>query len=143
MTSQTTGRDWDCYQRSWDHEFEADRHAIMDVEDSLPRMKLIQGAILFLLHIYFHERITSAFDAEFAAIDSHPPTEDRLRRITEQFGGEIEVSTEWIELALERQALIADALIQHLRKNPDLMNTYGSIYLASWKGKELVDRVDY
>jgi hypothetical protein len=143
MTSQTTSRNWGSHQRSWKNEFEADQHAIKDVDGMLPRMKLIQAAVLFLLHIFFHERITSAFDAEFSAIDSHPPTEDRLRRIVEQFGGEIEIGIEWMERALERQLLTADGLIQHLREHPNLMSAYGSVYLASWRGRELVDRVDY
>jgi hypothetical protein len=143
MTSPTTGRDWGSYRRSWENEFEADLHAILDVAHELSRMKLVQGAVLFFLHIFFHERIAAAFDPEFAMIDTHPPTQERLERVIERFGKEIGVDSVWMERALEHQSAAADSLVQHFRENPELMSMYGSVYLASWRGKELVDRVDY
>lgn len=131
------------YRRSWDEEFEADLHAIVDVEDPRAQVKLVQGAVLFFLHIYFHERVTAAFDPEFAAIDTHPPTVERLRKIVESFGTKIDIDGEWMKRALISQSARADDLIKHFRDHPNLLDMYGSVYLGIWKGPTLLDRIDY
>lgn len=141
--SSNGDRHWESYRRSWDNEFEADLHAISDVDDKVARARLVQGAVLFFLNILFHESLAEAFDPEFAAIDTHPPTSERLRRVVEQFGRIIGVDNDWMARGLRYQSARADALVEHFREHPNLMNMYGSVYLGVWKGPELVDRVDY
>jgi len=143
MSANSHSHEWNSYQRAWEQEFETDMHAIADVEEGQAREKLIRGSIMALLFILFHERVAEALDPTFAAINSHPPTVERLERIGKRFGNEISMSESWRQTASAHLSKSADEMVDHFRQHPDLLTMYGSVYLGEWKGPQLIDRVDY
>lgn len=130
-------------KRSWREEFEADRHSIIEISNHSIRAKLVKGAILFFLNLYYYENVIDSIDPDFSQINTHPPTIERLNRIIDEFGHIVKIEDNWREEALERQRWLAKDTIALLRKRPELLSSYGSIYLGSWQGRPLVDRVDY
>ena len=134
---------WNVYRRNWGEEFEADIRSISALELKDDREQLTQGSILALTFIHFYETVMGRLDSEFAEIDTHPPTEERLYRVVEIFGELIGVDEDWARRTIERQNASALELVEEFLQNPNLARTYGSVYLSSWRGKELIDRVDY
>lgn len=135
--------EWRSHRRSWDEEYEADAGAITEVEDETARKYLTMAAALFFLYLEFFERVEAGLDPSLAQIDTHPPTVERLRRIVTEFGDLIDANEEWMNASLNRVRQYADYLLKAHKNQERLLTFYGSIYLASWRGPVLVDRVDY
>lgn len=128
----------DIYQRNWDNEFEADRHSITEILNPQLRRCIIQGSILFFLNLISYESVQSRIDEDYASLSTHPPTEERLRRIARDFGPSAGISDDWLEAALERQFSVAKSLSEYFCEDSSKMNIYGSVYLGSWRGNPLL-----
>ncbi|MGA1859584.1 hypothetical protein VH569_26665 [Azospirillum sp. 11R-A] len=137
------GHEWQSYKRSWHEEYEADIGAIEEIEGEDSRKLISTAAILFFLYLEFFERIEEALDATLADIDTHPPTSERLRNVVDKFGILIDVDWKWAAAQLESIQDHAKAIIEIYNDDPNLLLEYGSAYLGSWKGPDLIDRVDY
>jgi len=137
------GREWHSHLRGWDEEYAADLGAISEVEEETARKHLAMAAALFFLYLEFFELVDEGIDPSYAQLDTHPPTAERLRRIVDQFGGLIDIDQEWAASKLNYVRRCAANILEKNKEQEGILTFYGSIYLASWRGKALVDRVDY
>jgi len=146
-------RGWLAAKRSWEHEYEADRGALEAVTDDSNRLHVANGAIQFFLCLIFFEEVFEGLDADLKEVDTHPPTEERLRRIVLEFGSAVGIDEEWGVAAASHMRSISKQLIEmsidaanigtnELESRP-LFGWYGSLYLGRWKGPTLIDRVDF
>jgi hypothetical protein len=53
------------------------------------------------------------------------------------------VNKELIENHIKKANLYKEILQENIECNMDEYERYGSVYLESWRGKGLIDRVDY
>ncbi|WP_170207253.1 M48 family metalloprotease [Roseinatronobacter monicus] len=79
-------RGWLAAKRSWEHEYEADLGALEALTDPSKKLHITIGAIQFFLCLIFFEEVFEGLDAGLKEVDTHPPTEERLRRIVFKFG---------------------------------------------------------
>ncbi|MFE1601598.1 SEC-C metal-binding domain-containing protein [Methylobacterium sp. ID0610] len=131
------------YKRGWEQEFEADTASVMGAKAWEARHRLVHGAIHFFLALYVFETVADRLDKAFASIDTHPPTVERFFRIVNRFGSEFSIDRSDAEKWLEYHRRISDQIIALAECQPENFRRYGSIYLAQWQGKPLVDRIDY
>ncbi|MNF92271.1 hypothetical protein D3C84_749100 [compost metagenome] len=68
---------------------------------------------------------------------------DRFENILHHFKEEISLDRENLENLLLFRSGIKESLMEDVAVNFESYEFYGSIYLGSWRGKKLVDRVDY
>lgn len=131
------------------HEFEADVQSVKrPLYAKNEKRNLVFGAIL-----WFKSLELSEFAQEICcpqsplAIKSHPSAVERLNYIRENFPKEYRAFTKPIRQIDENLKILKDFLSEDLSVNYDNYKVYGSAYLdkpnTKWRGKKLVDRVDY
>ena len=143
LVDKPGGRTWDIYNRDWHAEFEADHAAINDLDRAEDKEEMARAAIVFFIQLECIERVMASLSEDFASIDTHPPTPERLKRIVDDFGEVAGVDQEWVDHVLAQVWSTADEIIHHGQENGEVFSRYGSMYLGQWRGPELVDRVDY
>lgn len=127
-------------------EFDADEGAINFQKCSeKERKKLISAALLFFAGLAVYESVEQFFYPPINTPD-HPPAIDRFDALVNKFiqdKEEIKKISKMREFTLFWQKNMVDYASLH----PEIFEFYGSIYLAEpntkWRGRALVDRVDY
>jgi hypothetical protein len=137
------------YTKSQAQELEADiQSVLLPLYDPRQRAEIFQGALLFFACLELYQTVREVMSPSNPwAFKSHPSAMERyenlLRNITKPDG--LDMST-WERLPMVVEALKA-VLKQDVTLNPDVYETYGSVYLdepnSKWRGPELIDRRDY
>lgn len=130
-------------------EFEADIQSILRPRyGEKEYAKLLQGALLWFVSLGLSEKAQGIINpASPFAVKTHPSAEDRYNYILESIKLPNDFNLKGIEQIKENAKVIGEILEQDLAENYDVYDFYGSCYLdkpdSEWRGKELVDRVDY
>ena len=142
-----TGESHTVYNFRQLQEFEADIEAInrpiFKYEQDLDY--LVQSAILFFAYIDIFEAVENYLNPPMNSFKTHPDPIERLWRLYNSTCEKITLfSREDVERIVEKCRSIKETIITaHLPYNVETYEFYGSVYLGQWRGKELIDRVDY
>lgn len=137
------------YNNSQLDEFEADVNSITRPKYSKKELKeLVKAALIWFTSLDIVEYVESIIAPKLSdAYLTHPSAKDRYERIVKIFKSEISSIKDELELIRNRAEQFKLFLKQDISLNYDSYEMYGSAYLdkpnTEWRGKELVDRVDY
>ena len=137
------------YSHNQKQEFEADIFALeaMKISKEL-KSHYIHCAILFFAYLDVYQTVSDYIFPPGNNYNTHPDPLDRLWHIYDHFEDQIvDLGKNDLDDMLEGMSYDKDWLIDHVGYNIEWYEMYGSIYLAEpntkWRGKELIDRVDY
>lgn len=138
-------KEYKFYNHSQLEEFEADIASILnpidqdeDLDDS------VKFAILFFLYIDIYQQAKEQIYPSISSLKTHPDPIDRIWNLYEKTKDKLNViDAEMIEDYIKTANEYKQILEEHIGYNMDDYERYGSVYLASWRGKVLIDRVDY
>lgn len=126
-------------------EFAADLHSL--AAPSLPAKKLTSRAyyaMLFFMYVDMFEQVEHQIYPPKNSIKTHPAPLDRMLLIAEKFNCKASINLQsQADYLLKLSAAVKHRLQGEVATNINLFEFYGSVYLGSWRGPALVDRVDY
>jgi len=137
------------YNRSQQNEFEADLNAISLPDYASEKQgELLCAALLWFGCLELYQFVCEILSPKNPwAYRTHPTARERYENLLTNFPTPKGFPTQnWANFPrlLERLKLF---LQEDVTINPDLYETYGSVYLdkpnTEWRGRELIDRVDY
>ncbi len=136
------------YNTSQQHEFEADIKSLEMPEYNARQYELLyNSALLWFSSLQLGEVAQDYIFPSMSLVKTHPSAEERLDNILQNCKRPKEFDIKKIEIMQEQVKRLRDFLLEDLAVNFDFYEVYGSAYLDSpnteWRGKELVDRVDY
>ena len=135
-----------------DHEleFRADLKAVQLVErDSNASLKLAWGAFsVFVLLHFLIEAERNLGLRKFSVSSTHPSPTQRVWRLQQRLGRKSPYSDQSLKDSLQSANDLLEifnrhVLDQQMNFRPDILSFYGSIYLPSFKGQILRDRIDF
>ncbi len=132
------------YSPSQKNEFEADIDAIeRPMVTSDERANHVSRALYFFTYLDVFESVKEQIFPHNGSIKTHPDPIERFWNIYNRFEDIVTIDKEDIKNLLKCSSAHKDALKEDVSINIDSYEFYGSIYLGSWRGKVLVDRVDF
>lgn len=129
-----------------DQEFEADREAVLGVQDKAGRRELADGAYLVLYALQLVEQLSAQFSAmpKFSVSQTHPSPIERIWTLHDALGRADVGRKSAILIDLQTITDVTDAMAAAIHASrPDVLTFYGSIYLRGLGGKIREDRVDF
>lgn len=133
------------YNLSQKQEFEADEYSIKNVTSKVNRQRLIRAALIWFSSLELVEYIYDIV-APGTSSYTHPSAKERYENILNKFYVNRSIKK---ELAGIRQKIedYKCFLTEDISCNFDFYEVYGSAYLdepnTKWRGRELIDRIDY
>ncbi|WP_339289778.1 hypothetical protein [Paenibacillus sp. FSL E2-0201] len=135
------------YSYRQNQEFEADLEAVNrpNFQSDFEFDFLVQSGVLFFLYLDIFETVSHYMYPPGNRVKTHPDPIDRLWNLYNKTSEKIKLfSREDLMSAIKTCEMAKEYIInEHLPYNIELYENYGSVYLGSWRGKELIDRVDY
>ena len=136
------------YNIKQQNEFEADLSSILRPNYSDDEKKsIINAALIFFASLDMVEYVDKLMNPIEIGFKSHPSAIDRFERILTKFSCMSLIENDWPKDLLETINFYKKILKDDLDNNLELYDFYGSCYLAEpntkWRGKALIDRVDY
>lgn len=133
------------YNNTQKQEFEADIEAIklLKFQHEWELEEIIQNAIMFFIYIDVYEKVSNQIFPPLGYNRTHPNPIDRIWNLYDTFKDRVSFDKSLIDSALELAEMIKQNLEKDVAVNIEKYETYGSIYLGQWRGKVLVDRIDY
>ena len=140
------------YNTSQKQELEADLCSL-----TLPNYKeeiynqVYEGALIWFLSLHLAEIASETISPSFSLdVKTHPTALDRYKNIQENAPCPKNFDSKKIQKIEERVQILAELLRQDIADNYGELydeDIYGSVYLdkpnTKWRGRELIDRVDY
>ncbi len=133
------------YRYEHKNEYDADLYAIKNIKNN-NNFRSIMADSAFLLFIYFDilDHVSHYLALRSSTSKTHPKPLDRLWRLRHKLKTKLGASKDVIESYLNISNEIKNVLsTEWLPFRIDELEKYGSIYLPSYKGKFLLDRVDF
>lgn len=125
-------------------EFAADIDAIArPLHTPAGRRDMLNRALFFFIYLDIFQDVKEQIAPSFNRFKTHPAPMDRFESLLHHFKEEISLDRENLENLLLFRKHIKEFLMEDVAINFESYEFYGSIYLGSWRGKKLVDRVDY
>ena len=146
--SQSDYKPLDAYNTSQKQELEADIASINLPEYSIQeKMIVFEAALLWFACLYIYEGVHDSIFPPIG-IQEHPPARDRYYHLLKNIETHPNFDYKyWNESLPQSMDLLRSFFIEDVSINIDFYEMYGSAYLdkpnTKWRGKELVDRVDY
>lgn len=135
------------YSVSQKQEFEADIASInRPLYSKEEKVELVESALLWFLSLEMSEVAQDIISpASSFSVKTHPSAIERYNNIVNNI--DISYDTDKFKKIRERVERYKELIIEDLSFNYDMYEFYGSVYLdkpnTKWRGKELIDRVDY
>ncbi|HCL3983681.1 TPA: hypothetical protein N2C06_002806 [Pseudomonas aeruginosa] len=107
------------------------------------RKDMLSRALFFFVYLDIYQDVKDQISPSFNRFRTHPAPMDRFENLLHRFRGEVEIDQENLSNLLEFSKHIKESLSEDVSLNIESYEQYGSIYLGSWRGKTLVDHVDY
>lgn len=133
------------YRYKHKNEYDADLYAIKNIKNN-NKFRSIMADSAFLLFIYFDilDHVSQYLALRSSISKTHPKPLDRLWRLRRKLKSKLGASKDVIESYLNKSNEIKNVLsTEWLPFRIDELERYGSIYLPSYKGEFLIDRVDF
>lgn len=133
------------YTNTQKQEFEADIEAIarLQFHNQWELEEMVQNAIMFFIYIDVYERVRNQIFPPFGNSSTHPDPIDRIWNLYDAYSHRVNFNKSTVEKALNFADTIKQYLEEDVAVNIEKYETYGSLYLEQWRGKVLVDRIDY
>ena len=137
------------YNTNQSQELEADIASIMrPTYTQQERCNLIEGALLWFLSLELSETAEEIINPTLLhTAKNHPPAKERFDNIISNVKIPNEFDMNKITKLRSNMEVLKNWITQDLSYNYDMYDFYGSVYLdapnTEWRGKELIDRVDY
>lgn len=124
-------------------ELEADLNSVTKPKlKNRERSDLADGAFLFFHYLYIFEAVKGYLSPPNGTPNSHPEPNDRIRELRNNLPDNIGFSKEKIESNIEYYSSLKDLMINDfLPFEVDRIETYGSVYLPSYKKELIHDRL--
>lgn len=135
------------YNHSQKNEFEADIKSIEFANyGNIERIKVFEAALLWFASLDLHEAVENYIFPPMGR-PTHPPARDRFENLLQKIPMKKNYNyTKWLKLISLVEEL-KKLFIEEVGYNIEQYEMYGSVYLdkpnTKWRGKELIDRVDY
>ncbi len=125
-------------------ELDADIDAI-ERPNYTPDMKadMVNRALFFFVYLHIYRSVRDQIFPPVGGIRTHPDPLDRFHSIYNHFKGDVELDENNLKALLKLSDMYNDSLAEDVALNFESYEFYGSIYLAQWRGKVLIDRVDF
>ncbi|MFZ3184116.1 MAG: M48 family metalloprotease [Pseudomonas sp.] len=125
-------------------EFAADVDAIIrPTHTPNTRSDMLNRALFFFVYLDIFQDVKDQISPSFERFRTHPAPMDRFENLLHHFKDKITLDQSNIENLLKWRSGIKESLMEDVAVNVESYEFYGSIYLGSWRGKKLIDRVDY
>lgn len=137
------------YNVSQQQEFEADVASLKrPTYDSIEYCNVLEGALIWFLSLSISELAIEVVSPMGSfSYKSHPSAEDRYQYLLSNVDIPKEFNMNKIKRIEENAKQLKEWIVEDLNLNFDIYDFYGSIYLdkpnTKWRGRELIDRVDY
>lgn len=135
---------YEVYNQNQLQEFEADVKSICLPNYNLcEKNKRLNAAILFFVCLDIYEQAKEQIYPSMSHIKTHPNSVERIYKLVDTYRGETIIDEESIERLINYNVHMKRLLQNEIECNFDDYDMYGSVYLGSWRGKVLHDRIDY
>jgi hypothetical protein len=143
--SVNTQEEYKFYNNTQKQEFEADIEAIklLQFQHEWEFEEMVQNAIMFFIYIDVYEKVRNQIFPPIGYNRTHPDPIDRIWNLYEAVKDRVIFDKSSIEKALDFAEMIKKYLEEDVAIDIEKYETYGSLYLEQWRGKVLVDRIDY
>lgn len=137
------------YNISQKQEFEADIASInRPLYSNEDFNNVLRGALIWFISLDLSETAQEIVAPSFSStIKTHPSAKERFDHLIKNVDIPRDFDTDLIEELIKNAFIFKEWLKEDLSINYDSYNVYGSIYLdkpnTKWRGRELIDRVDY
>ncbi|KEI16392.1 hypothetical protein Z959_09870 [Clostridium novyi B str. ATCC 27606] len=137
------------YNTSQKQEVEADIASINRPEYSSEEYsKILEGALIWFISLELSETAQYIISPPSSySIKTHPSAQERFINLLENTNMPVDFNMGVIHKIQENAKWLKELLEEDLSFNYDLYDFYGSVYLdkpnTKWRGKKLIDRVDY
>ena len=137
------------YNLSQKQEFEADVASInRPIYNSTEFCNLLESALIWFLSLSLSELANDIVNPMGSfSYKTHPSAEERFEYLLSNIDIPKEFNKNRIKKLEENAKQLKDWLVEDLSCNFEIYDFYGSVYLdkpnTKWRGKELIDRVDY
>lgn len=131
---------------SYEMEYEADLYALRNIQKKdKVYSQISQGAFSVLLYLNFLEKTLDELGLKkFSISMTHPSPLDRIKNLQRRLGKKVFVSERQLEFYLNILEEMKDTFIYQVKDNKnDVLTSYGSVYLPSYKSKIKQDRYDF
>lgn len=142
-------RDCDIYEKVYTYEqqqeFEADLDAIKrPIMSDEMRKNFANRALFFFAYIEIYDNVKEQIFPSMNRVKNHPEPRERFQKIKQEFYDLFEEDElENLNSLLSFVDFYKKELQEDVSTNIERYEFYGSVYLGSWRGKPLIDRVDY
>jgi len=132
------------YTYGQQQEFEADIDAIKrPIMSDEMRKNLVNRALFFFAYLDIYDNVKEQIFPS-NKVKSHPDPRDRFNKIKQEFHELFDKDElDNLDNLLNLVDFYKEELQEDVSVNIERYEFYGSLYLGSWRGKPLVDRVDY
>ncbi|WP_392339600.1 hypothetical protein [Moritella marina] len=125
-------------------EFDADTHAISKLDCDRPyKQRMLFGAVTFFSYMDLFQNVKDQISPSSSFVKTHPEPIDRLWNIYNHYGEQFDLDKDIVNSFVEGMKRQKEFLSKDIAVNIESYENYGSVYLAEWRGAELIDRVDY
>lgn len=137
------------YSTSQLQEFEADVASLMRPNyGEKEYSEILKGALIWFISLGLAEKAQNIINPALPfGIKTHPSAKERYDYILENARVPDDFNFKYIKKINENARFMEEFLENDLAENYDVYDFYGSCYLAEpnteWRGRELIDRVDY
>lgn len=104
---------------------------------------ILTSAIFFFAYIELLSNVKNQISPSINLRKTHPAPLDRLHNIVDHFMEKCEIDMTNVSNVLKNIEILKPLIQEDISTNFDSWEQYGSVYLGCWRGKPLVDRVDY
>ncbi len=124
-------------------ELDADLDALSrPVLTTSARTDLVNRALFFFVYLDVFNNAKEQI-VPSVGVKEHPDPMDRFNNIHNYYKDKLELDEENLEVLLKTARAIKETMSEDIALHFESYEIYGSIYLAEWRGRVLVDRVDY
>ncbi|MFV9669351.1 hypothetical protein ACNY68_10210 [Pantoea sp. KXB25] len=132
------------YTHEQQEEFDADIDAIERQCISPASMhKMITSAAFFFSYLELLRNVNDQIAPSFNRIKTHPDPLDRIDNLINHFSDRCDIDFENIQMIKKNIEILIPFVQEDIAVNIESWEDYGSVYLGGWRGKVLIDRVDY
>lgn len=125
-------------------EFDADICAIeRPVYTPDMRADIINRALFFFVYLHIYQGVKEQLMPSVGRAKTHPDPLDRFHHMYNHFKDYVKLDEDNLKSLLKLSDIYKDSLVEDVALNFDSYEFYGSIYLAQWRGKVLIDRMDF
>ncbi|WP_240549150.1 hypothetical protein [Billgrantia antri] len=141
---ELSGKTHKFFSYSQKNELDADLDAI-ERPIYTPDMKadMVNSALFFFVYLHIYRGVKDQIMPSMGGPSTHPDPIDRFHHIYNHFKDSIELDENNLKDLLKLSDIYKESLTADVALNFESYETYGSIYLAQWHRKVLIDRVDF